>query len=109
LKRLKRSQKTKHTKRRFYLYLLRQITFYKILSIRRTEELSPDQRAKYVKDAVKICAKEKMNGAGIFSNGANSFVIVNSNGLEAYFENSNVTFSITAQAKTLLDGRNRTS
>ncbi|MEO0237756.1 MAG: TldD/PmbA family protein [candidate division WOR-3 bacterium] len=66
---------------------------------KKTEELSPDERAKYVKEAVKICIKEKLNGAGIFSNGASSFVIVNSNGLEAHFENSNVTFSITAQGK----------
>lgn len=66
---------------------------------KKTENLAPEIRAKYVKDAVKLCEKERLESAGIFSNGATCVVIANSNELEAHNETSNVTFSITVQTK----------
>ncbi|MDD3802813.1 MAG: TldD/PmbA family protein [bacterium] len=64
-----------------------------------TEDVTPQTRADMVKSAVKLCAKEKMSAAGIMSNAAMLYAIANSKGLFAINENSNATFSITAQTK----------
>ena len=64
-----------------------------------TEDITPQMRANNVRSAVKLCIKEKISGAGIMSNNVVSYAIANSKGLFAFNENSNVTFSITAQTK----------
>jgi predicted Zn-dependent protease len=64
-----------------------------------TEDVLPQKRADMVKSAVKMCSKEKMSAAGIMSNTAIVFAIANSKGLFAHNENTNATFSITAQTK----------
>lgn len=66
---------------------------------RATEEVTPQERAELVKSAVKLCIKEKMSAAGIMSNSAMLYAIANSKGLFAINENTNATFSITAQTK----------
>jgi len=64
-----------------------------------TEDITPQMRANNVRSAVKLCIKEKISGAGIMSNNVVSYAIANSKGLFAFNENSNATFSITAQTK----------
>ncbi|MGE3062148.1 MAG: TldD/PmbA family protein [bacterium] len=63
------------------------------------EDVSPQAKADLVKSAVKLCAKEKMSAAGIMSNSIVVYAVANSAGLFAMHENSNATFSITAQTK----------
>lgn len=65
----------------------------------KTEDVTPDARAKMVKTGVRICEKNRMMSAGICSNNATVRAIANSKGVFAYHTGTNATFSITAMTK----------
>jgi PmbA protein len=73
----------------------------KYRSVRRfhpgTAALSPEARARAVKNACQLAEKRGQVAAGIFSSGQNQCVLANSRGLEAAYRQTHATFSITMQ------------
>ena len=59
-----------------------------------TADYTPEARADAVVKAMGEFKKENLDGAGIFSSGANGIAIANTNGLWAYPKKSAATFSI---------------
>lgn len=64
-----------------------------------TAKLDEKDRAAAVRKAVGMCAKKKLEAAGIFENTSNFIGVANSNGVLATQDFTASTFSITAQAK----------
>ena len=66
---------------------------------RATEKAGPQAKADAVKNAINVCKKAKLEGAGIMSNDKTFMAIATSRGAYAYHEGTTGTFSITAIGK----------
>lgn len=64
-----------------------------------THELSPEARAEGVATAVRSCAGENLQAAGIFSNSGTAIAIANSKGIWAHHKASEATFSVSAMSE----------
>lgn len=62
-----------------------------------TASLSPESRARAVKQACQLAEKNGQVAAGIFSSGQNQCLLANSRGLSAAYRQTAATFSITMQ------------
>jgi PmbA protein len=82
-------------------HLLPMLGKQKYRSVRRfhpgTAALSPESRARAVKNACQLAEKRGQVAAGIFSSGQNQCVLANSRGLAAAYRQTHATFSITMQ------------
>jgi predicted Zn-dependent protease len=65
--------------------------------IKRTAELTPEDRARAVRRACDLAVKTDQVAAGIFSSGQNQIVMGNSRGLFAGYRETHAEFSITMQ------------
>lgn len=66
--------------------------------VKSTHELTPEDRAEKVSQAVGMCQEEDLQAAGIFSSEGNSEAIANTSGLWAYHELTSATFSLSAMS-----------
>ncbi|MBZ5591684.1 MAG: TldD/PmbA family protein [Acidobacteriia bacterium] len=65
----------------------------------RTAAVTPDQRAKAVREAIGAMEARRQTAAGIYSTGESALAILNSNGVSAYHAETMAQFSITSLAK----------
>ena len=67
--------------------------------VKRTAEITPEQKVEEIRKVISQCRKEKLTAAGIFSNGLQTIGISNSKGLFAFGSFTSASFSLTAMSK----------
>lgn len=65
-----------------------------------TENLDPVRKAEILRDIFNDARSSGLSVAGLFTNGLYQRAFLNSNGLEAYYEATGASFSITVQTQT---------